>query len=77
MMSYLSEAEGNVAGNDLKYIREMIGYSGQQYATHNSGYEKIKKQILEMGDQAVNSFKNDKGAEKIVESATAETNKLR
>lgn len=27
MMNYLNEVESNVSGNDLKYIREMIGYS--------------------------------------------------
>ena len=28
MMTYLVEVENNVSGNDLKYIREMMGYSG-------------------------------------------------
>ena len=28
MMTYLCEVEGHVGGNDIKYIREMIGYSG-------------------------------------------------
>ena len=28
MMTYLCEVENNVSGNDLKYIREMMGYSG-------------------------------------------------
>jgi len=30
---------------------------------HNTGYEKIKKEILLMGDEAVNSFKGDIGSE--------------
>jgi hypothetical protein len=53
MMSYLNEVEGQVSGNEIKYIREMIKYSRETMGNHMKGYDRIKEGIQNMDQEAV------------------------
>lgn len=70
MMAYLNEIESQVSGNEIKYIREMIGYSRETMGNHMQGYDKIKQGIEGMGEEAIESLKQsskyDAEAQKLV-----------
>ena len=81
MMKYLNEVDGMMHGNDLKYIREMIGYSRKTMGNHMLGYNKIKDSVFQMGDEAISSMEGaskwDKQAAGFVNKAKKGTERLK